>query len=141
MVEISAISQICLVHHLRRAARAASQKLDRALAPLGLQASQFTVLCALAAADTVTAGDLARQLAMERSTLNRNLGPLTQAGWVSATGGRGRRGLTLTLTPQGRELLGDATDSWRAVQREIADKIGPSEAGRLLSVLELACTA
>lgn len=134
---IDGLSQVCLVFHLRRAARAASRALDEALADLGLNASQFTVLSALAAdgAGQTTLGALARRLAMDRSTLHRNLRPLQKAGLIDITGNRGRRGSTVALTENAARLLTEAAERWQPCQRELVARIGETDAGRLLGIL------
>jgi DNA-binding MarR family transcriptional regulator len=134
------ISQVCLVYHLRRAARIASRALDLAIADSGLNASQFTVLVALRAAElgseqAVTLGALARRLAMDRSTLQRNLSPLKTAGLINVDQRRGRRGSTVVATDRARDLLAAAMPQWQASQETLVGRLGESEAGRVLAAL------
>lgn len=135
MAQLEFIDQVCIVGHLRRAARAAGRALDLALAGSGLTASQFSLLAALAAAESagpVTLGGLARNLVMDRSTLHRNLAPMDQMGLVLLTGRRGRRGTTVALTPRARELLAEALPRWRACQQDLVTRLGEGDSGRLL---------
>lgn len=134
------ISKVCLVYHLRRAARIASRALDLAIAESGLNASQFTVLVALRAAELgseqgVTLGALARRLAMDRSTLQRNLSPLKRAGLIGGDRRRGRRGTTVVATGRARDLLTAAMPQWQASQETLVGRLGESEAGRVLAAL------
>jgi DNA-binding MarR family transcriptional regulator len=142
---IDGLSQVCLVSHLRRAARSASRTLDSALADIGLNASQFTVLAALAAATATTGamtlGALARQLSMDRSTLHRNLRPLQKAQLIEIEGGRGRTGSKVRLTETALRLLDAAASRWQACQRDLVGRIGDGDAGRLLATLERLATA
>lgn len=136
---IDGLSQVCLVSHLRRAARMASRALDLALADIGLNASQFTVLAALAAAgasgDAVKLSTLARRLSMDRSTLHRNLRPLHKAGLIDLVDGRGRRGTRVIANDSALRLLDAAAPRWQACQRDLVARIGDSEAGRLLQTM------
>lgn len=135
----AALADVCVTFHLRRAARAASHRLDAALAPLGLTAGQFTILGALAAetdAEGANAARLGRRLAMDRSTLNRNMAPLTQAGWVVVSGGRGRGGLRYRLSADGEDLLVAAVGPWQAQQKDLIAAVGGAEAARFLAALD-----
>ena len=135
---IDGLSQVCLVFHLRRTARLASRALDQALAGLGINASQFTVLSALAAsADSavLTLATLARRLAMDRSTLHRNLRPLQQAGLIVLAASRGRRGSTVRLSEDGARLMRAAAERWQPCQRDLVARIGDGDASRLLGIL------
>ncbi|MDX2222218.1 MAG: MarR family winged helix-turn-helix transcriptional regulator [Rhodospirillaceae bacterium] len=128
-----------MVFSLRRAARAASHRLDIALAPIGLSAGQFTILSALAAtaeSPSLGAARLCRTLAMDRSTLNRNLAPLLSRGLIARDGGRGRTGLRYRLTGDGADLLQTAGMAWQTVQRDLIGGIGGAEAGRVLAALD-----
>jgi DNA-binding MarR family transcriptional regulator len=132
-IPASAITEVCLCHHLRRSARAVSRAYDRALQPLGIKASQFNVLAAIAACETATMARLTDMLAMERTTLLRNIQPLRSEGYVAARG-RGAKA-ELTLTMAGRELLAEASHAWRAAQQVLTQRIGASKAGALLQTL------
>ena len=76
------IASTCAGFNLRRASRAVTQHFDHALAPIGLRATQFTLLGALALAAPVSTNELARGLVMDRTTLTRNLRLLRDAGLV-----------------------------------------------------------
>jgi DNA-binding MarR family transcriptional regulator len=127
-VPAAAITEVCLCHHLRRTARAVSRAYDRAFQPFGIKASQFNVLAAIAAVETATPAGLASMLAMERTTLLRNLGPLRAAGYLEGNG-------SLRLTDAGRELLAAATAAWRQAQQAVTQRLGASRAGILLQAL------
>ncbi|MDH3474180.1 MAG: MarR family transcriptional regulator, partial [Rhodospirillales bacterium] len=65
---------------LRRTARRLTQAYDQALRPSGLRLTQFSVLANLTRSGGLSITDLAELLAMERTTLTRNLRPLERAG-------------------------------------------------------------
>src|SRR5712691_12742993 len=63
----------CMCARFRRASRALTQLYDEALRPLGLRATQFTILQALSLAGEVSQGHLGEMLAMDSTTLTRTL--------------------------------------------------------------------
>lgn len=75
----------CMCATLRRASRALTQLYDEALRPLGLRATQFTVLQALSFTGEVSQGELGQLLAMDSTTLTRTWGSwASTVGWQSA---------------------------------------------------------
>ena len=131
----AAIIEVCLCHHLRRTARVASRAYDRALRPLGIKASQFNVLVAIAAAAPETPRRLASRLAMERTTVIRNLKPLMALGFVRLDPSEADGVERLTLTPAGENLLARAGTAWRAAQSALIQRLGATRAGTLLQAL------
>ncbi len=136
-----ALIEVCLCHHTRRAARAVTRVFDEALLPTGLKASQFNILAVIAARDPTSAGEVARLLAMDRTTLSRNLKPLKEEGYVTAGGGSGRRPDTLTLTREGSAILARASLLWRTAQGEMTQRLGSNQSSILLQALEAATRA
>jgi DNA-binding MarR family transcriptional regulator len=100
---------------------------DDALRPSGLRASQFTVLIAIAMFGEPGAkiGKLADVLAMERTTLTRNIGPLETAGLMRvARDPDDSRARILLLTRAGERAIEAAFPLWQAAQRQVRDAIG-----------------
>ncbi|MDX2142768.1 MAG: MarR family winged helix-turn-helix transcriptional regulator [Rhodospirillaceae bacterium] len=134
--EIAAIAEVCFALRARRAARRISRAYDRALAPKGIDVSQFNILTVIGARAPVSLGDVANALALDPSTLSRTLQPLRLNGLVDVTGRRGRGGLTLSLSDRGWDVLVEASQVWRAVQAKIAAALGESRVGPAIEVLE-----
>ena len=90
----------CTCARLRRTARRLTRAYDRALRPSGLRLTQYSVLANVTRAGGLSITELAERLAMDRTTLTRNLRPLEAAGWVRVAPrprpaqprGRGHRG-------------------------------------------------
>ena len=133
-----AITQVCLCHHVRRTARAITRLFDEALGPVGVKASQFNILAVIGARESCTASEACRALAMDRTTLSRNLKPLREAGYITAEGGAGRRPDALALTVTGQDLLTRAAPLWRAAQTGLSQRLGTGQTGALLQGLEAA---
>jgi len=108
----------CLNLAARRTANAMSRLQNAHFAPLGIEAPQFGILCALGARQYGSATELAAILGIERSTLTRNLGRLIAAGLVRSRPGVGRR-LRHALTAEGRAMLARAMPLWRAAHEAV----------------------
>jgi DNA-binding MarR family transcriptional regulator len=63
----------CMCGSFRRTSRALTKIYDQALRPLGLKATQFTVLQVLSRTGEVPQGQLGEMLAMDGTTLTRTL--------------------------------------------------------------------
>src|SRR5216684_3296788 len=72
----------CACSTLRRATRAVTAMYDAALAPSGLRITQLSVLSTLARLGPLPVTHLAREAALDRSTMGRNLDPLERRGLV-----------------------------------------------------------
>ena len=134
------IAATCVGFNLRRASRAVAQHFDRALAPLGLRSTQFTLLAAVALAGPVGTSQLAHKLVMDRTTLTRNVRLLRDAGLIEIQPGRGGREVHYTLSDEGRDALAHAIPVWRAAQDSIVQAFGEDhwptmvgELGRLVN--------
>ncbi|MEO0823324.1 MAG: MarR family transcriptional regulator [Pseudomonadota bacterium] len=110
----------CLCLHLQRAARAIGRRFDEALKPVGLTHGQYSILVALNRPEAPRIGDVARLLAMDRTTLTANLKPLERRGLLRVVRDeKDRRGRRLCLTDAGRDVLVAAVPIWRATHDAI----------------------
>ncbi|RMF11474.1 MAG: MarR family transcriptional regulator [Alphaproteobacteria bacterium] len=118
-------AQDCVCFNLRAAARALTRAYDEALRPVGLKATQFTILAAINRLDEgVPIGTLAKSLSMDRTTLTRNLRPLEKQGLVEVLPEGYRRARGMVLTGKGRKLLETAFPLWRQAQKATVERIG-----------------
>jgi DNA-binding MarR family transcriptional regulator len=117
----------CLCLHAQRAARALARRFDAALAPLGLTSGQFSLLMSLNRREPPGMGTVAAVLAMDRTTLTAALKPLERRGLVALTANPDdKRRRLMTLTPEGRALLGCAIPVWERTHAEI-DRLFPHD--------------
>lgn len=119
----------CMCLASRRAARVITRAYDKHLRPHGIRATQFSVLTNLALRGTLTIGELADTLGVERTTLTRNLALIEERGWVRIRAGEDARARHVEITPKGRAALSNALPAWRAAQKATKAAIG--EAGAL----------
>ena len=77
----------CACFNSRKAARAVTRFYDHMLAPSGLKATQLTMLGAISISGTARMSELASLLALDKTTLTRNLRRLQADGLIAiATG-------------------------------------------------------
>lgn len=130
------IAASCACFNLRKAARVATQLYDEALAPVGLGAAQFSLLVALELMQPVAVTRLARAMAMDRTTLTRNLRPLERDGLVRIAAGEDRRTRSVVLTERGQDILARAIPLWRSAQGRVTRHLGGPRVTRLLGDLD-----
>ncbi len=106
----------CVCNNLRRATRAITNYYDSLLGPSGLRVSQVTVLAALYLTGPQTINELAEKLALDRTTLGRNLRPIEHQGLLTLAPGSDQRTRTVTLTAQGEEILLRILPQWEQLQ-------------------------
>ncbi|MFD1559402.1 MarR family winged helix-turn-helix transcriptional regulator [Paraburkholderia silviterrae] len=126
----------CNCASLRGATRAVSLAYDDALRPSGLRVTQFSILANVASAKEVSMGELADQIAMDRTTLARNLKPLERDKFIQVVVGEDRRERIVSVTANGRKTLERAIPLWRAVQTRFEEKVGKREAKRILELTQ-----
>jgi DNA-binding MarR family transcriptional regulator len=124
----------CLCFRARRVSRALTRLYDEALRPLGIQATQLTVLNAIAmvGGDGAPMGRLADILVMDPTTLSRNLRPLVHAGLVRiARAPDDRRVRLVRLTPRGERRIQEALPLWTLAHERVVTALGPEAASEL----------
>lgn len=134
----------CLCFRVRRVARIVTRLYDDALRPLGIQATQLTLLSAIAlgGARGARMQALGARLALDATTLSRNLRPLQAAGFVRLERLTSDRRVRLAvLTAAGERLLAEAVPLWRQAQARVAALVGAREADDLRGRLDLVADA
>lgn len=126
----------CTFLRLRKLTRRITQRYETHLQPSGLRITQFSLLATLAGADGMSISDLAGQLAMDRTTLTRNLQPLISAGHVELGTGKDARSRSVFLTSFGRKMFSATLPLWREAQREMQALLGSEALQHLHVVLD-----
>ncbi len=132
---------LCTCFNLRKAARIVTQFYGDALRGSGLKGTQFSLLAVATAMGPAPMGRLAREMAMDRTTLTRNLKPLEAGGLIRFETGNDRRQRRVVVTPEGEEVLARALPMWREAQTKIIDRLGDERWGELLRHLGAVRTA
>src|SRR5690606_29717204 len=106
--------------------------------PLGITASQYTLLAQLASRDGITAVEIGHELDIEKSTLSRNLKRLLALGLIIMDPPAGRRGRGLHLTTKGQITLKDAYPVWQGAQSRAVAVMGVESRATLDALLRSA---
>ena len=124
----------CMCASFRRAARLLSQLYEDAMRPLGLRATQFTILQALSLAGEITQGQLGQMLGMDSTTLTRTLTIMGRQGWVTKRRGEDRREWRIGLSKEGRAQFETALPRWKEVQEQLTDRLGRQLSDNLMTL-------
>jgi len=108
----------CMCGSFRRSSRALTQLYEEALRPLGLRATQLTIL------QVLSHGQLGNMLAMDSTTLTRTLAIMDRQGWITERRGKDRRERWLRLARGGEMQLTRALPVWEKVQSRLRRKLG-----------------
>ena len=114
----------CVCSRTRMLDRVLSRLFDDSLAPLGVRASQLTVLALLGAMEGLRATDVARYLEMDKSTASRVLALMRARGWIEESAGPTRGSRRLHVTAEGRSLLHRTLPLWRAALERARETLG-----------------
>ena len=128
----------CISTRVRQLSRIITRVYDDALRPLGITASQFTLLTQLAQQDGITAVEIGHSLDIEKSTLSRNLKRLLALGLITMDPPAGRRGRGLHLTPKGELSIQKGFPVWKDAQTRTIRVMGPESRATLDDLLSQA---
>ncbi len=120
---------------LRKATRKVSSYYDEALAPLGVNIGQFSLLRNIRKLEPVSLTDLAHKVELDRSTVGRNAKVLERLELVAIGHGEDQREAVLTIAPKGREILEKGAPLWDGVQDRIEARLGREKAQQLQELL------
>ena len=126
----------CMCASLRRTSRALSQLYEDALRPVGLRATQFTVLQTLSLAGEVTQGELGQILAMDSTTLTRTLTIMGRHGWITKHRGEDRREWRMRLSKAGEIKLKQALPHWEKAQTRLRRQLGEELSNNLMKLTQ-----
>jgi DNA-binding MarR family transcriptional regulator len=131
----------CTCSQVRRLARKLSSLYDTFLSSEDLTITQYSLLANIERAGQLSHAALAEKVGMERTTLTRNLRPLTRAKWVVAATGKDRRQHMLQLTAAGRRKLVRSLPLWEEAQGQFLSQIGAESLQELRTLLTSAESA
>jgi DNA-binding MarR family transcriptional regulator len=137
--ELKGVATQCACRRLRGAARTVTRLYDAALRPVGLRATQFSVLVAAELYGEALISELADTLALERTSLTRELKILEEHGLVSITAGEDGRTRVVKVTKEGRSAIALGYPRWREAQSRVlgaSDEAGWSDLAGQIAALE-----
>jgi len=119
------VRKMCACNQLRRATRGITQLYEAAMAESGLKVTQLPILVGLGSEGDLSVTTLAGALALDRTTLTRNLRVLEDRGLVrTAEHEDDARVRMVSLTVEGSRVLSDALASWEEVHDEVEARFG-----------------
>ena len=130
----------CLCAQTRRVDRLFNRIYDDALRPLGINTMQKSLLTNIRRyPDGVDFAELSERLAMDRSTLTRNLSTLQGSGLVQVSPDKhARRKRVVLLTEEGIATETAAYPLWENAQRAVVEALGYDNADELTKLLATA---
>jgi DNA-binding MarR family transcriptional regulator len=129
-------SEACNCFAVRAAARHVTQLYDQLLAPIGLRTTQFSILAKLKRLGPRTINALAADMAMDRTTLGRNILPLQRDALIRIEpAASDRRAKELHLTKAGEKRLQAALGRWTEAQVRFESTFGANRAAELRAML------
>ena len=121
---------------LAQAARRAAQCADAALAPLGLDVRQHSILSSIEGGPPRSQLEIANSLLIDRTTMARLARDLESAGLIKRDRDpRDRRNYSLSLTPAGSETVKETHARLNRVHDEFLVDLDPDQRQFLLEVL------
>ena len=126
----------CLCTKLRRASRGVTRIYDEALADVGLNAAQFSLLRNLQRLGRPSISALAEAMGLDRSTLGRNLRVVEGRGLLQLGGGSDQRSRQVALTDAGVRVLEQGAPLWERAQQELALRLGADKRAELMALLD-----
>lgn len=129
------LATVCACNKLRRCARIVSAIYDEALAPSGFTVAQFSLLRMLQRAGPCSLTALAEAAGYDRTTLNRTLRPLEEAGYVASSTGDDQRARIVAVTDRARAAMRAGQPNWEQAQARVEQALGPDYAN-LLALLD-----
>jgi len=111
----------CFCAVLTIAARSVSRLYNDELRLVGLEVTQHALLAVLRQLGRVTVGELGERLAVDKTTISRNVKVLERNGWVSVERGKDGRERVTMLTDSGAKKLNSAKPAWDRAQHRMQE--------------------
>lgn len=125
----------CHCLNVRRASRAVSQFYERYLETCALTISQLSLLRQVSMAERTTINELAERMRIDRTTLNRNLKPLADAGLITIRPGQDSRTRHVQLTKAGNNAVTQGWKRWSEAQGALKEYLGEADLATLIALL------
>lgn len=114
-----------------------TRRYDDLLRPFGVSVVQFSVMTTVRNVKETPVSEMAGRIAMDRTTLLRNLDLLVRKGLVADSPVNKGHGRAFKLTLEGDKLLDQLIPKWREAQDEIRTLLGNQDSEEFLHSLRL----
>ncbi|WP_281558376.1 MarR family winged helix-turn-helix transcriptional regulator [Thalassomonas sp. RHCl1] len=127
--------EMCFNLAMRKSSRLITKFYEERLSTLGLKSGQFSILRAVNFKKQTSNKELQGILAIDQTTLSRNLKPLFRDGYLRLQADDNDARIKLiSLTPQGETLYQSALPVWEKAQQDIVHKLGKTEVEKILTL-------
>ena len=126
----------CTNFKLRQLTRRVSQHYDRVVGTCGLKTTQYSLLSHIERLGPLRPSDLAAAMAMDASTLTRNLQLLVEHGWAEVGPGADGRSRLVAITAGGRAKRAEAQRAWKRAQLTLNERLGDARVVELHALLD-----
>lgn len=113
----------CYCTQFRRAAQAITKIYDEALNGDQILLTQFSLLRALKRLGPATQNELAKEVALDKTTISRNVKILVQRGWIDVEGTKDLREKRLKLSHLGQAKLDSSSVAWKKAQESVLELV------------------
>jgi DNA-binding MarR family transcriptional regulator len=117
------VARDCIASRLRKLNRVVTSIYNAELTALGITASQFNILTALANMQPTSAAQISRALHLEKSSLSRNLELMRRNGWIKSEGQA--RISQLRVSANGESVYTKAFPCWERAQNKCHQILKP----------------
>lgn len=121
---------------VRRAARVLTNLYDEALASTGLNIAQIALLRAVGRLDAPNLSELGVEMALDRSTLGRNVTVLQRMDLLYVSEGADLRARRVAMTARAERLVESCLPKWEEAQRTVELRLGKQGVATLFDLLE-----
>jgi DNA-binding MarR family transcriptional regulator len=119
------VRRACACDQLRRVTRFATQLYDNGMVPSGLKVTQLPIFVGLGSEGDLPLSVLADRLALDRTTLTRNLKVLEDRGLIRTYEHESdARVRMVSMTLEGSAMLKGALEHWTQVQAHVEERFG-----------------
>ena len=125
----------CACATVRRAARVLTQLYAEEFDGV-LEGTQFSVLAIINRSPGITQATLGSMLALDKTTLSRNLNLMKRRRWLTAIPGKDRRERGLRITAEGLRLVEAARPGWQRAQDRLKKALGVAGWRRMFEVAD-----
>jgi DNA-binding MarR family transcriptional regulator len=129
------MDQACLCIAVRKASRRMTTVYDDALAPVGINLAQYSLLKKIRRMAPVSLTDLGAAMDLDRSTIGRNVKVLERMGLTQPVTGKDHREATVELSETGEAILTAAIPLWEQAQEQINSRLGADKVAQLEQLL------
>lgn len=116
------MAQYCVATRLRKLNRIVTNIYNAEFTAVGVTASQFNILTALAHFQSTSAVTIGKVLSLEKSSLSRNLKLMRRHGWIESEGDS--RMTEIRISAKGKNIYAKAIPGWERAQSKCQRLLG-----------------